>query len=97
MNKLIIALALSLPFVASTASAAPAKAPLCAACHGAEGKAMIPGYPHLAGQNEQYLVSSLKAYRDKQRNGGQAVVMQGQAANLTDAEIAELAAYYAKM
>ncbi|GAD01063.1 cytochrome c553 [Agarivorans albus MKT 106] len=58
---------------------------------------MIPGYPHLAGQNEQYLVSSLKAYRDKQRNGGQAVVMQGQAANLTDAEIAELAAYYAKM
>ncbi|WP_411994382.1 c-type cytochrome [Agarivorans sp. DSG3-1] len=97
MNKLIFALALSLPFVASTANAAPAKAPLCAACHGANGVAAIPGYPNLAGQNEQYLVSSLKAYRDKQRNGGQAAVMQGQAMSLSDAEIAELAAYFAKM
>lgn len=97
MNKLIIALALSLPFVASTATAAPAKAPLCAACHGADGMSTIPGYPHLAGQNEQYLVSSLKAYRDKQRNGGQAAIMQAQAMSLSDAEIAELAAYFAKM
>ncbi|WP_427978416.1 c-type cytochrome [Agarivorans sp.] len=97
MNKLILALALSIPFVASTVSAAPAKAPLCAACHGADGKATIPGYPNLAGQNEQYLVTSLKAYRDKQRSGGQAMVMQAQAASLTDAEIAELAAYFAAM
>ncbi|UPW17899.1 c-type cytochrome [Agarivorans sp. TSD2052] len=97
MNKLILAMAMLLPFVVSTANAAPAKAPLCAACHGAEGKAMIPGYPHLAGQNEQYLISSLKAYKDKQRNGGQAAIMQAQAAALSDAEIAELAAYFSKM
>lgn len=77
--------------------AAPAKAPVCASCHGADGKAVIPTYPSLAGQNEQYLISSMKAYKDKQRTGGLAAVMQGQAATLSDEEIAELAKYYSAM
>ncbi|WP_432456085.1 MULTISPECIES: c-type cytochrome [unclassified Agarivorans] len=97
MNKLIFSMALILSFVVSTANAAPAKAMICAACHGADGKAVIPGYPNLAGQNEQYLISSLNAYKAKQRNGGQAAIMQAQAALLNDAEIAELAAYFSKM
>lgn len=77
--------------------AGKAKAAVCAACHGADGMAVIPGYPHLKGQNEQYLVSSLNAYKAKQRNGGLAVVMQAQASMLSDADIANLAAYYASL
>ena len=83
--------------LAADAAAGKSKAAVCAACHGANGIAQIPGYPNLAGQNEAYLVSSLKAYKSKQRNGGQAVIMQAQAANLSDEDIANLAAYYASL
>lgn len=68
---------------------------VCVACHGATGKSTIPIYPHLAGQNEAYLVNSLKAYKNKERNGGQAVIMQAQAAALSEADMANVAAYYA--
>ncbi|MDE1461412.1 c-type cytochrome [Spartinivicinus sp. A2-2] len=74
-----------------------AKAAVCAACHGKNGVAMVPIYPNLAGQNQAYLESSLKAYRAKQRQGGQAVVMQAQAANLSDEDIANLSAYYSNL
>ncbi len=70
---------------------------VCVACHGANGMAAIPMYPHLAGQNEQYLVSALQAYKTKQRTGAQATLMQGQAAALSDADIANVAAYYANL
>src|SRR5690606_39462910 len=70
---------------------------VCVACHGANGMAAIPMYPHLAGQNEQYLVSSLQAYKAKQRTGAQATLMQGQAAALSDADIANLAAYFSSL
>ncbi|MDB2705253.1 c-type cytochrome, partial [Pseudomonadota bacterium] len=55
---------------AADAAAGKAKAAVCAACHGAGGVASIPIYPNLAGQNEPYLVSALKAYRGKERKGG---------------------------
>ena len=77
--------------------AGKAKAAVCAACHGQNGIAQIPTYPNLAGQNEQYLVSALKAYKNKQRSGGQAAIMQGQATGLSDTDIANLAAYYASL
>ncbi|WGV99652.1 cytochrome c [Vibrio sp. YMD68] len=83
--------------LAGDVAAGKAKAAICAACHGADGMAMIPGYPHLKGQNEQYLVSSMKAYKDKQRNGGLATVMQAQASLLSDEDIANLAAYYSSL
>jgi len=80
---------------AGDAAAGKAKSVVCAACHGQNGLATIPTYPHLAGQNKAYLVSSLKAYKAKQRNGGMAAVMQAQAAGLSDADIENLAEYYA--
>ncbi|MGF1696933.1 cytochrome c [Vibrio kyushuensis] len=83
--------------LAGDAAAGKAKAAICAACHGADGMAMIPGYPHLKGQNEQYLISSLKAYKNKERNGGNALVMQPQASMLSDDDIANLAAYYSSL
>lgn len=83
--------------MAGDAAAGKAKSVVCASCHGQNGMAAIPTYPNLAGQNEAYLVSSLKAYKAKQRNGGLAVVMQGQAAALSDADMANLAAYYSSL
>ncbi|MBU2953153.1 c-type cytochrome [Marinobacter sp. F3R08] len=95
----ILALGAAVPVVASAADAeaGKAKAAVCAACHGQNGVAQIPTYPNLAGQNEQYLVSSIKAYKNKQRTGGQAAIMQGQAAALSDTDIANLAAYFASL
>jgi cytochrome c553 len=73
------------------------KAGLCVACHGAKGLSAIPTYPNLAGQNEAYLVSALKSYKNKDRKGGAASIMQMQAANLSDSDIDNLAAYYASL
>ncbi|WP_372986008.1 c-type cytochrome [Marinobacter sp.] len=96
----LMSAAVALPTLAAAAGdveAGKAKAAVCAACHGQNGMAQIPTYPNLAGQNEQYLVSALKAYKNKQRSGGQAAIMQGQAAALSDEDIANLAAYYASL
>ncbi|EOA9035180.1 cytochrome c [Vibrio harveyi] len=82
---------------AGDAAAGQAKAAVCAACHGADGIAVIPGYPNLKGQNEQYIESSIKAYKAGQRTGGLAPVMQAQANLLSDEDIANLAAYYASL
>ncbi|PVY76294.1 cytochrome c553 [Tamilnaduibacter salinus] len=73
------------------------KAAVCASCHGHNGLAPIERYPNLAGQNRAYLVSALEAYRDGDRQGGQATLMQGPASNLSDEDIADLAAYYASL
>ncbi len=97
---LTTALAMTMPLTAAAAgdaAAGKAKAAVCGACHGVNGKAMIPTYPNLAGQNAPYIVSALKAYKNKERTGGQAAVMQGQVAALTDADIENLAAYYASL
>lgn len=83
--------------LAGDAAAGKAKSAVCAACHGANGIATIKTYPNLAGQNKEYLISSLKAYKAKQRTGGMAAVMQAQAAGLSDADIANLAEYYSTM
>jgi cytochrome c553 len=88
-----------LPFTVNAAdiSAGKAKSAVCAACHGANGIAMIPTYPNLAGQNAGYISAALKAYKAGQRTGGQAAIMTGMAAPLSDADIANLAAYYSSL
>ncbi|MDP2574030.1 c-type cytochrome [Vibrio penaeicida] len=83
--------------VAGDANAGKAKAAVCAACHGADGIAAIDGYPNLKGQNEKYLVSSLKAYKANQRTGGLAAVMSAQAMGLSDQDIDNLAAYFSSL
>lgn len=95
----VFALAAALPAVSSAGDveAGKAKAAVCAACHGQNGMAAIPMYPNLAGQNEAYLVNALKAYRSKERNGGNAPIMQAQAAALSDDDIANLAAYFSSL
>ena len=99
MNKGLIAIFLCLPFFANAADieAGKAKSAVCAVCHGAEGVSAVPIYPNLKGQKEAYLVSSLKAYKDGVRGGGMSMLMSPQAAMLSDADIANLAAYYSSL
>jgi cytochrome c553 len=64
----------------------------CVDCHGAEGNAPIDAsYPKLAGQYHDYLGHSLQGYRDGKREHA---LMSSQAAELTDQQIADLAAYF---
>ena len=92
--KRLIACLLFAPMLAVAAE--PAKEIVCRACHGVGGAAPLMGlYPKLNGQNKDYLVSSIKAYKTGLRQGGMAWVMVSQSTGLSDAEINELAAYYA--
>lgn len=79
---------------AGDAAAGKAKAATCAGCHGANGISAVPAYPNLAGQQEAYLVSSLKGFRDGTRVNA---TMGAMAKPLSDADIANLAAYYASL
>ncbi|MDN5870145.1 MAG: cytochrome c [Nitrococcus sp.] len=81
---------------AGNADAGATKIEACMACHGAHGKAVAPMYPNLAGQNALYLEHALEAYRDGRRRGGTADIMAPQAANLSDEDIADIAAYYSE-
>lgn len=74
------------------AEAGREKSTPCQACHGLDGRGIDPSYPHLAGQYASYLEKALRDYRDGTR---QSPLMSGFAANLSDADIADLAAWYA--
>jgi cytochrome c553 len=79
---------------AADAQAGRAKAAACAICHGQNGLSTQPNAPHLAGQPAIYLEEQLRAYRSGQRRGE---VMAIIAKPLSDAEIANLAAWYASI
>jgi cytochrome c553 len=71
---------------------------VCASCHGGDGRGVSPTFPRLAGQQPDYLVAQLKAFRDKTRADPHAhTYMWGMAAKLTDEMIDGLAASYAAM
>lgn len=74
------------------------KVAVCVACHGEDGKKPAdPIYPRLAGQTNEYLTSSLMAYRNGDRKGGMAAMMSPQVATMTDEDIADIAAYFAQV
>ncbi|WP_233198853.1 MULTISPECIES: c-type cytochrome [Luteimonas] len=65
----------------------------CIDCHGAAGNVPLdPTYPKIGGQFRDYLAHALQQYRDGTRDHA---LMSQQAANLTDQQIADLAAYFA--
>lgn len=69
-----------------------AKFGVCFSCHGENGKAILPSYPNLAGQNRDYLVQTLKEFRDGTRPNP---VMGPMAKPLSDSDITQIATYYA--
>jgi len=67
----------------------------CLGCHGIEDyKNVYPTYsvPKLVGQQPEYIVAALKAYRGKQRSHA---TMYAQASSLSDQDIEDVAAYLA--
>ena len=80
------------PARAADLEAGQRKAEPCKACHGADGNAAIPGTPSLAGQPVFFTDWQLIKYRDGRRKDPQ---MSPMAANLSDTDMADLAAFYA--
>ena len=64
----------------------------CASCHGPDGNATVAGTPSIAGQPNFFTHWQLIKYRDGRRKDPQ---MSVPAQDLTDADMANLAAFYA--
>jgi cytochrome c553 len=90
---LIITAAMTLGVTAHAAdpAAGKEKSKTCAACHGENGISQAPDFPKLAGQYNDYLVRALSDYKSGARKNA---IMAGQVSNLTQQDIADLAAYY---
>ncbi len=92
-------------YAGGDAAAGKDKAAACVACHGEGGNSMAPNFPKLAGQNERYLVKQLKDIQcgalapEEQKaqkcNGRTVPTMAGQLDSFNDADLADIAAYYA--
>jgi len=89
----VLMLSASNSLASGNASRGLEKSQTCQACHGKSGNmAVTPNTPKLGGQHADYLVYALKQYRSGERQNAQ---MQGFAANLSDQDIEDLAAWYA--
>jgi len=64
----------------------------CKGCHGLDGGSVAPGVPHLAAQDERYLLGALKAYKEGKRTHAALKVI---ADRMSEAEVRNVAAYYA--
>jgi len=69
---------------------------VCAACHGLDGNSNMPATPKLAGQYASYLKKELIAFRKGAQGQRNNPIMYGMAVSLSDQDIDDLAAYYAK-
>ena len=102
MNKLIVSLLLTLGItgaavaaegpVKGDATAGQAKAAVCGACHGPDGNSPAPNFPKLAGQGERYLTKQMQDIKSGKRT---VLEMTGLLTNLSDQDLADIAAYFA--
>ncbi|MDR8016622.1 c-type cytochrome [Ectopseudomonas guguanensis] len=97
MNKVLVSLLLTLGLTgvaqaAGDAEAGQGKVAVCGACHGVDGNSPAPNFPKLAGQGERYL---LKQLHDIKSGVRPVVEMTGMLDNLSDQDMADIAAYFA--
>jgi cytochrome c553 len=98
----VLAALIAAPVFANEGAAAPAKADLakgqeistnvCAACHTADGSRGSPANPILQGQHPEYLAKQLAEFKAGKRVNA---VMNGMAAPLSEADMKNVAAFYA--
>ncbi len=70
---------------------------VCSNCHGMDGNSVSPAFPRLAGQQAVYLTNQLKNFRAHHRiDPAGSEYMWGLSHHLTDAQIADIAAYYSR-
>ncbi|HSH85103.1 MAG TPA: cytochrome c, partial [Guyparkeria sp.] len=110
MRRSLIALAasgmLAAPLMAQAAgdpSVGKEKYATCAACHGADGQGHGGAFPKMIGLGEEETVKKMTAYRDGDQEylksvglGDRYGTMAPNASNLSDEDIANLAAYIAQ-
>lgn len=99
---MLAAAALAPAFAADAPAQAPAKPDLakgqaiatqvCAACHTVDGSRGSPANPILAGQHPEYIVKQLTEFKSGKRKNP---VMQGFASALSEADMRNVAAFYA--
>ncbi|MDB2461239.1 c-type cytochrome [Gammaproteobacteria bacterium] len=63
----------------------------CVGCHGADGNSMIPTFPKIAGQYQDYLYHALKAYKNGDRNNA---IMSGISSTLNEKQMKKLSKYF---
>ncbi|MFT4924356.1 MAG: cytochrome c553 [Phenylobacterium sp.] len=82
------------------AKAGEAMAASCGACHGSDGNSMVSAYPKIAGQQAEYIYSQLTAFKlgmtSAGKEGRNDPVMSAMAMPLTDQNMKDLAAHFAK-
>jgi cytochrome c553 len=76
---------------AGSAAAGQEKAAVCMACHGPDGNSLADNWPKLAGQSPDYIVKQLRDFKAGRRSDEQ---MSPQVANLTEADMLDLAAFF---
>ena len=86
-----VATALAVPALADDPKAGRKKAAKCQVCHGYDGIGTNPEVPHIAGESDIYLIRQLRAFRSGKRTHAQMSII---AKDLSDEDIANLAAYY---
>ncbi|MBN0009585.1 cytochrome c, partial [Pseudomonas aeruginosa] len=92
--SLLLTLGLTgLAHAAGDAAAGQAKAAVCGACHCADGNSPAPNFPKLAGQGERYLLKQMHDIKDGKRT---VLEMTGLLTNLSDQDLAYIAAYLAR-
>ncbi len=87
----------SLAAAEGNAEAGAVKAYTCTGCHGVPGyNNVYPTYkvPKLGGQNYEYLVTALHAYRNGERTHA---TMQNQAMSLSEQDILDISAYFVEI
>jgi len=97
LNNMALYYALETPGKAKTpapgnVAAGKTAAAGCVGCHGEGGVSGNPTTPSLAGQDAQYFIDAMRAYKDGARNDA---TMKGPASSIDDATVKNLAAYYA--
>ena len=69
---------------------------VCAMCHGADGNSESPNFPRLAAQQEAYFIEQMNGFKSHNRADPAGFeYMWGLSRQLTEAQIKDLAAYFA--
>ena len=71
---------------------------VCAACHGPNGNSVAPANPKLAGQFAEYLYKQLTNFKAQggKKAERESPIMAGMVANLSDADMKNVAAYFSE-
>jgi cytochrome c553 len=98
MKKIIFSLFIALGSIsaveAADVNAGKEKSAACSACHGPTGVSASPMFPNLAGQNDAYIIQQLKDFKSGARANA---MMAPMAANLSETDMADIAAYFASL